>query len=158
MVGLTPTTGAGSDLEEFDNGYFNELKNILHFAKVGEVLTLKGYIKNHLRLKKLSYFLRILFSSIVWWGWGSWNYRRLCPITWSGIGKPSTAASLSSSPFSVTAAVGNARRSSMRNGICRKSGVSPRISQMNMSLTILFAFFGPIVTKCLCECSHHKFN
>ena len=65
MVGLTPTTGAGSDLEEFDNGYFNELKNILHFAKVGEVLTLKGYVKNHLRLKKLSYFLRILFSSIV---------------------------------------------------------------------------------------------
>ena len=65
MVGLTPTTGAGSDLEEFDNGYFNELKNILHFAKVGEVLTLKGYVKNHLRLKKLSYFLRILFSSII---------------------------------------------------------------------------------------------
>ena len=34
MVGLTPTTGAGSDLEEFDNGHFTELKNVLHFAKV----------------------------------------------------------------------------------------------------------------------------
>ena len=61
MVGLTPTTGAGSNLEEFDNGYFNELKNILHFAKVGEVLTLKGYVKS-LTVQEVELFpLNLLF-------------------------------------------------------------------------------------------------
>ena len=149
MVGSS-TTGAGSDLEEFDET-FHWPWGILHFAKVGEVLTLKGYV--HLRFKKWSYFLCIFF--IFWWGWGSWNYRWLCPITWRGIGNPSTAASLSSSPFSVTAAVCNARWSSMRNWMCRQSGVSPRILWMKMSFIILFTLGGPIVTKCLRECSFH---
>ena len=46
MGWLTPTTGAESDLEEFDNGHFTEMKNTLHLTKVGEVLTLKRYLKS----------------------------------------------------------------------------------------------------------------
>ena len=58
----SPTNGAGSDLEEFENGHFTELKFILHFVKVGEV---PKDMLNHLQFKKWSYFLRIFFSSII---------------------------------------------------------------------------------------------